>query len=535
MTGLIAFVALFAIATLGMLAFEISRYSLAKNQLKNCNDAATLAASSTLSMYSATPTNSRTTGTSYSDPAVARKAQMSAIAVAMKVFQKNSVLGKPLTNAALANTLPLKPNPDQGVLYVEFLSPETNPPSPVPIGSPDGKIVRISAAYGVVPVFGRFLPISSTPVWDTSLSAVPMLDVVNCFDVGGSADDQTKVSFVKRYWKSTAPGLAGYVDYQIATKPSGGLANGTIASVLNVPARGINVNAIEPQGLENADTAPSPLKFSETQAATLNLRGVANTGSPPGNYPGPGGANNNPSTGGPDTFTDLVVNLDGNNSFAGATISGYNFPNVGVLVEAARGNLENDSVFKAAALQGNPNFVGIVPRPGYKSVGYDTNAQLALQPMNTSRNETLNFSYALLHTNNCRMGEVSFNDSVGVTDLSTFTAPNISAAYTPAGTGQFLLPNAFERPVNDALFAQYKALCTSPSARNYGYTNNAGAAIRSATAWLTNPIYHRPNADRAIVLFTNSLPSDSEMPATRAAADQARRLGIPVYCVGLRP
>lgn len=530
LTAFIAFVGVFLVAVIGLFAFEISRYSLANSQLKNSLDAAALAASSTVAMYSATPADTRAVQTSYSDPVMARKAQTSAINVALKLFRQNSVLGRSLSDATLASGLPMRPAPNEGQIFLEFLSPDTNPPSVVALGDPHGKIIRVSAAYGVVPAFASFVPIPTVTATNSTTSAVPMLDLFNCFDVGGSMDDETKVTFIKRVWVATGPG-SGYVDYQPVMGSSGGRAEGPLSRILQAPARGLNVNVLPPQGLENADTAPSPLKFSETQAATTNLRGNSNTGSPPGNHPTLG-APNRPTTGGSDTFTDLVANLDGNDTFGGTSVGGFNFPNTAVLVEAARGNLENIAVFRNAGLQGNPKFATISPRPGYKSC-YENYAQMELQPLNTARNEALNFSYAMLHTNNCRIGEVSFNDNIGSTDLSTFSASNVSSAYTRGGTQRFLLPNCFERPVNDALFNGYKALCTSPAARNYGFTNDAGKAIDAAVDWLNNPIYHRPNADRAIVLFTNSAPADAQMTTARVAAAKARQSGIPVYVVGL--
>src|SRR5262249_42050457 len=155
--------------------------------------------------------------------------------------------------------------------------------------------------------------------WSTATAALPETDVMNCFDVSGSMDDQTKVTFVKRTWSPN-----GYIDYQPACIQSGAPAEGTIAQILGSPARGTNVNALSPQGLENANNAPSPLKFSESDPATRLLRGVTNTGSPPGNAPGQGAPPNPPPTaGGRDVFTDLVVNLDGNSHFNGAMVNGY--------------------------------------------------------------------------------------------------------------------------------------------------------------------------------------------------------------------
>ncbi|HEY9713072.1 MAG TPA: VWA domain-containing protein, partial [Chroococcales cyanobacterium] len=386
------------------------------------------------------------------------------------------------------------------------------------------------------PVFGGFLPIATVPVHDTAISAIPMIDVVDCFDVSGSMDDETNVTFVKRVWIPSSKSLMGMNDYQPVYTASGAVAEGPIQKILKDPPRGINLNGLPPQGLEEANNAPAPLKFSEvTSSQTVGLRGVTETGSRPGNALPPMGATPTPSVGGKDVFTDVVVNLDGNAHFAGFSKDGFNFPNIAVLVEAARGNLDDPVSFANAGLAGDSRFAGIVPRFGYKHA-YEGYAQQKLEPLNTSRIAALNFSYNLLHTNTCRLGEVSFHDTVGAPGISTFSAPKVSAAYPPGGTGAYLLPNMYEQPIDDTLFAIYKTMCTSstdPAARNWGATNNAGAAITAAIGWLSNPAYHRPNADRAIVLFTNSAPSNSEMPATRAAAKRAADIGIPIYVVGL--
>ncbi len=53
------------------------------------------------------------------------------------------------------------------------------------------------------------------------------------------------------------------------------------------------------------------------------------------------------------TFTDIVVSIDGNNAFGGFAYNGLNFPSVGALVEAARRNLENNAASQAAGLDLN--------------------------------------------------------------------------------------------------------------------------------------------------------------------------------------
>jgi hypothetical protein len=553
LTALLAFIGLFVIGALGILAFEISRYALAKEQLKNVVDAAALAGQATLATYSPSSANDSQTQTGYASAVNAFTAQGAAVSAAYKIFKQNTILGQPLTNALLPQGVPAqgappnpppnplpKPSANQAELAIEFLIPTQNAQAGQQGGtSVDQRIVKVTGAYGVAPAFGAFMPLGNMPAFNTATAASPMTDVIDCFDVSGSMDDQTKVTFVRRVW-----GPQG-IEYQPVISGSGGVAEGTIEQILGNPVRGTNVNALPPQGLENANTAPSPLKFSEADPTTRLLRGVTNTGAPPGNRTGQvAPPNTPPTTGGPDTFTDLVVNLDGNSHFGGfVTPNGYSFPNVGVLVEAERGNLENQVLFNAAGLAGNPNFVGIAPRAGYKAMGYELAAQQLLLPFVTARSAAMNFSYVVLHTNNCQLGELSYSDHVGTTDLSTFTAPNVSTLYPQADSptpGIYMLPNQYEIPMSDQLFFIYKELCTSAAARVCGQTSNVHASLsravaneRAAIDWLSDPTHHRPNADRAIVLMTNTAPTDTEMAPARADASRAHSLGIPIYVVGL--
>jgi hypothetical protein len=565
LTGLIAFVGVFVICALGLFAFEISRYALAQSQLKNCVDAAALAGQATLASYSPTSSTNSLMQTGYSNLNDAYKAESAAMKAAFRLFCQNSILGESLATASLPQGFPAPgqpvaplPNPlpapaaDQAMMFVEFVTPSQGANSTAPNAGANQRIIRVTAAYGVVPAFGRFLGLSNVPAWNSATAAVPMIDVMNAFDVSGSMDDQTRVTFVKRYW--APPGrlnLTGalfpfwHVDYQIATTPAGLPAEGPLARILGNPVRGTNVNALPPQGLENAGSAPQPLHFSESSASTRLLRGVTNTGSPPGNAPGqvmPPATP--PVTGSADVFTDLVVNLDGNNHFNGySTANGYQFPNLAVLVEAARGNLDNSIAFNSAGLSGNPYFAGVAPRPNYRLLGYEVNAGDRLLPFAAARTAGLNFGYVLLHTNNCQMGEISFSDHVGTSDLSTFNAPNVSAQYPQADSprqGTFILPNQYEEPVTDQFYYVYKQYCTSPGARVWSPMSNVAAALsrvmpneRAAIDWLDDPRYHRPNADRAIVLFTNTAPQPSQIGAARQAASRARSLGIPIYVIGL--
>lgn len=511
-TSLLLVIGLFVVGALGLMAFEISRYALAKDQLRTCVDASALAGSATLALYN--------------DPADAGKAQMSAMKTALNLFQKNSVLGYPLSSAAQAGALPLKPGPAQSQLFFEFLNPDDL--KPVAIGDPTGKVMRVRGAFGVVPSFGNFLSIGSYPVWNTSMSGVPMIDIINCFDIGGSMDDQTNVTFVKRYW--SPPGdPAGKIQYDKVISPTTGLAEGILKTILNAPPQGINVNALPPQGLENtkAGIAPAPLNFSEANPATRGLRGAQNTGAPPGNYPG--AVTPTPGTGGPDTFTDLVVNLDDQTKFGSFSKNGFDFPNFKVLVEAARGNLEDQNTFNNAHLN-QTDLGGISPKAGYKDA-YEQLACDVLHPMSLARAAALDFNYDIRKSADAEIGIVSFNDSVGKSDLDTFAEQRIASVYPQAATSNYLISNAYPRKVDDQLFSQYRAICTGPTARCYG-GNNVAVGVDTAVNWLTSS-NHRIAADRAIVVFSNSFPSFAQSAAAREIAANANSLGIPIYVVAL--
>ena len=74
------------------------------------------------------------------------------------------------------------------MIYIQFLDPHNNN-QPVPIGDPNGKIIRITSSFGLQPAFGKFLGVKNVPIYATSSGGVPDLDVALCFDVSASIDD----------------------------------------------------------------------------------------------------------------------------------------------------------------------------------------------------------------------------------------------------------------------------------------------------------------------------------------------------------
>ncbi|MBX9724760.1 MAG: Tad domain-containing protein, partial [Candidatus Obscuribacterales bacterium] len=218
------------LGVVGMFSFEISRANLAREQLRSACQAASLAGAATLAS---------------SDLVDPKQAQLDAITSAMVVFKKNYVLGNVLNGATQSPdlaSLSTNTTAKNCIVFFEFLDPNKND-AVVKIGDPNGKVIRVNSSFGLVPSFGKYLGLTTLPIEGIASAGVPQLDVVLCFDVSGSIDDQTPVTFVKRLWN----GGTGKIDYKVtsarAGSPAGALAQGTIYSILGPPATGTGFNA----------------------------------------------------------------------------------------------------------------------------------------------------------------------------------------------------------------------------------------------------------------------------------------------------
>lgn len=499
--------------TVGLFSFEVNRLDMAKQQLRSATDAAALAAAATLAS---------------SDNLDPVEAHTQAINTALNTFQQNSVIGLPLTNAYLSGSASENPLAEQSSLFIEFLDPHRNNQA-VPLGDPTGKIVRISSAYGITPSFGQLLGLSTLPVRSVGSGGVPTLDVVLCFDVSASIDDQTPVTFVKRQWNGTrnvytvVPTRAG--------SPAGPLAQGKIYDIIGPPPTGSAVDGVAPQTLSASNDTSSnrwPLTFSEENGATgarVGLRGATESGSPPGTCP-----NTNTYT---YTYSDLVVNIDGRDTFAGIVSNGYNFPDLATLVEAARGNLENNNVFVNSrantAVPGN-----IQPRVGYQAE-YQRLAKLNSHPLVDAQQAAQAF-LSIMNTNtDAHFSMVAFTSNAGTASNSTLTMWNVDSNYRTAGQQNFPVPLIALNP--GTFNTNYETCSTALSNTTAISGTNIGDAVYRAVLQLNQN--RRPGSKRAIVLFTDGQPTSGNPlhsdPWTNArrAAQQARTAGIPIYAIGL--
>jgi hypothetical protein len=449
----------------------------------------------------------------------------------------NSVLGQFLTSAVqVQNGSDLSCSPGESKIFFQFIDPNTQ--QVVPISSPNGKIISVTSCAGEYLAFGKYLGIPNFQVSAYSTGSVPVLDVVICFDVSGSMDDQTNVTFAKRYYDKTI-GLTEPIALN-------GAAQGTIANILLPPPTGTSLNALLPQCLEESDNnylksqyqLGHPIKFANDydNNPARGLRSLAGytqngeVGQPPGNYP-PGTADS--FQGDTSYYTDVVVNLDGNAQFGGGTFGGLPFPNYQSLIEAARGNLDSQAAYTSSLA--NTVVKNITPNAGY-SAAYNNAAMKLVQPMMNSQSATQTFCDILNTDTDCHFGFVAFDTAVG-TNSTGYEQWYSLEEYIPYGTfTNYPEPFVALDPVQANTNYNFVYNTAIPECRAMGGTN-IGLAIH--TAVLDMKAHARKGSVKAIILFTDGEPTagtplDND-PATNArmAASEAAAAGIPVYTIGL--
>ncbi len=499
--------------SIGLFAFELNRVEVARQQLQSACEAAALAGAATLA------------GSDVNNPLAAHA---ESVATALHTFQQNSVAGTSLSGADMDYDDNSNPGPGDSSLYIEFLDPHNNNQA-VSQGDPKGKIVKCYGALGFQPAFGRFLGIGNVPLTAVSSGGVPQLDLVLCFDVSASIDDQTPVSFVRRQWNSGTSRISYIIPNAAAGSAAGSIANGPLYNIIGPPATGSAVDGLPPQTLTASNQSDHRwrMNFSEDGSA-VGLRGSPNAGSPPGNLSGSMG------TGNAQTYTELVVNIDGRNQFAGINSNGYNFPNIGTVVEAARGNLETNARFTSS--RANTTLTTIVPRVGYQAE-YLRLARLNLHPLKDAQDACQVFLQTMNTNTDAHFSVVSFTTNAGRNATDSISMPNVDSTYGAGGTGNF--PNALIGLNASVIQTGYDDSVTAIANTSPISGTNIGDAVNTAVNQLTGP-GSRTGTKKAIVVFTDGQPTsagplDNSDPwrNSREAAWRAKNAGIPIYSIGL--
>lgn len=530
MIVLIVFLLVFFILLLGMAAFEFARYSLCCQQFQHCVDIAALGGAAGLASAQTTDQTA---------------AQAAALSTAKWMMEQNYILDTSLlnkTNWSTGSSIPTMPGTKNTAnMNFTWVDPETGQPTAV---AGDQKIFRVSGCYAYPPLVGSWIGLGNN-----TLGAVvaigngggTMLDVVLCFDLSASIDDSTVVTMVERY--SPNPGQTGY-----RVVSEGPLYTASHETNLT----GTPFNALYPQQLNSATYG----------SFDANRRGRTQNQRAP--YASPAGGQ---------TFTDVVVNLDENNTFAGGNFGGLSFPTLGSLVEAARGNLESITVANNASVPYSS--WGVSPQSGYYRT-YWEQAQIHRHPLYDAQASSANFFQIITNSTNAHLGLVGFSsdenrtytnipaiESGTATTNHTFTFPPASGNIPTTATVSAPVPYVQLDPGPGSAYSQLAAVSaylplppTLPSTVNPQLTAYNGTDINGALNeamnmltrntpssyndnlyWPTNLNRCRIGSRRAIVLFTDGLPQtntgavggqDGDTSATKAG-----QCGIPIYCIGL--
>ena len=501
---LVLILAFFVIGVIGLFSFEVTRNNSARDELRSSCEAASLAAAAALASA-----NTLSAVTNHSQAETA----------AQQAFVANTILGTLLsdvnyydsqsgtTAGAIAKSQPAS---NAANFFIEFLD---STGAQTAWGSPSGRVVHIVAVFGEQPAFGQYVGIPTVDVVCESKAQVPQMDIMMCFDVSSSIDDQSKVTWVKRWWNGSK------IQYDIATTSTGSKGEGSIYSVLLPTPLGASVNIEYPQTLDYSSVYTNKLNFNGSLRAGPT---GGETGQPPGNFSGG-------SAGGTTDFTDLVSNLDGNNHFAGFTyvdpISGltYAFPSLGALVEASRGNLENPGVFTSS--QAALSLPGVTPQAGYQST-YLKLTHAAAEPIGSARVSAQSFFNLMGNNTDAQFGFISFSSVMpSLNPTGTHgTTKKIAGSYaaggnvTPPYQGQPLAANVGPSIANNII----------PQTVADGSTDIGDALQMAVNQLVSNG---RPGSNKAIVFFTDG--QSNAGPSWNAAAAQAKTNAIAIYTIGM--
>ncbi|MBX3138498.1 VWA domain-containing protein [Candidatus Obscuribacterales bacterium] len=502
---------LVALPMIGLLTFEVSRAMAIREQLRSDCQAAALAGAARLASSDNTDT---------------LQTHQDVVAAAVQAFRANSINEYTLTGAHQVQTTSDNPAKNEASIYVRLLDPNSSPPNqPVELGNPNGRIVQVVGAFGLTPAFGTFLGITGPyTLRSEGLGRVPQLDIVLCFDVSASIDDQSPVTFVRRYWNSAQGRIRHLIiNARPGAPTTGGLASGKLYDIIGPQPTGSSLNAHYPQSLEQANTSghSRPLSFNAA------LRGTPNTGSPPGNYP----SGNSGST---YDFTDLVINIgegpNGAAQYPYTSPAGYVYPNIETVVEAARGNLEDALTFNNARLNTVSELSGVSPRPGYQA-DYNSNAKKKRRPLVDAQDAAKDFFTIMNNNTEAHFGFVSFSTDAGTTAGETIGAPIISSSYA-GGNANYSRPGI---TLNETATKYTEILGVIPTTVAYGSTNIGDALLKAKDMLVA---HKRPGAKRAIVLFTDGQPTapgsgNTPWSHARSIAQQIKNEGMPIYTIGL--
>ncbi|MBU6454777.1 MAG: hypothetical protein KGS72_23620 [Cyanobacteria bacterium REEB67] len=260
-------IAIFVVGSLGLVSYEMSRILLAREQLKNCLEMASLAGG--VSMASTSQTGAT--------------AQSQATTVGLNILKMNAILGTTLDShvTVCSSVAALNPAPGQTCVYFEFDDPVTKAPA---VGAQQGNVLRIYGAYAYPLFSGGFgsIGVNTYTLTAEAMAGMPALDLVIVDNTGSSTDDTTNVTLIRRHWDQTTD---NNIIYSIPGGGPGGGGEGTIFGLFCPNLAGSQTNGLGPQNLDAAGdprTSNCPKEWSETGPLgnTKPLRGLTDNSAP---------------------------------------------------------------------------------------------------------------------------------------------------------------------------------------------------------------------------------------------------------------
>lgn len=571
-TALNIFLGLLVIGVLAVFAWETSRILLAREQLKSCVDIAALSGEASL-------LSNRQTGTG---------AQTTAKQTAIKMFQRNSILGGVMSSVTeVGSPTMLSPPAGQAQLYFEFIDPVTGT-----VGGANSNVLSVTGAYSYNVFGGQFMGIGNTVLTLTTSTkaSLPALDVYVVLDISGSMDDQTPVTWIKRYWDPTGGGGVGAPTYSPPT--SGPPTSGPIQTTGCAMPNGHPINGLPPQHLDTSQATyamPCDKCFSEVQAkgyptARMSpMRGVLNTGAPPGDAPLPpaGGPVGGVTQAGLTTGSPVPPNGYPNMAFspkkkdlldplmlpkpwamkinspykrfdrlpwelsaraqAPPTVPPCAFTHLVVNIDGNNGfggyssggydfpsvgSLVEASVGNLDSTANANNAMldlaalgGVTPQSGYKDA-YRTFASQRVEPLQSVNSSILALVDKMRYSTDPHFGLVTFSDRAGTSPTDMHNDYEVSWAYPITGPGSFPLPTYHVDPANNH-YNDITNVLTSPSA--VGPTTNLLVVDGGA------------NTADALREALDHLDPGGPTPTTRSGAARAIILvtdGLPTFNLG---
>lgn len=523
--------ALISIA-LTMFAFftaEVWHANVVRIQLRNACDAAGLATAAALasSSYPSILSNTTKIGGAFVPANELRQARINAANVGMQVFKNNTVCGQSLAECVVVDDAETAEPPDgKVVVSVDYYAVKDDGS----LGRKDatrGKHIVYHAAIRTrplfgIPIFGEYFTIRSQ-----GRSASAIIDLAFCLDNSLSMAVDTLRYSVQRKWQPDTLSIA-----YLNPVPADRFPNKNPGKV---PTYYHGKGCTVPFGLDGDDPR-SGICFNS------QLFGPNEAGSYPGNYYQPSLSIKT------DDFTDVIVmpsGKDGQNP-SGITIANdalgtflkdgspitlrytykdslFVFPNVATMVEAQRGNLDNDGSPVSMYLKDR---LHLQIKARFREA-YEAYALSNIEPFHSEAVQVSNF-FALLDANtDTHFCFVPFSNHAGTASPGTYKQYRIGKVFdVPAGNAKFDFPYQ-QVPLNKTNTQADEVNAAIGDLHLYGGTCT-GDGLAECVDNLLNGGQTRLGARRVTILLSDGEPTDSP-DVSYGCAEQLGEKGIPIF------